>query len=494
MTLGPPPSFKHFRNDNNRALLSALRLKVAPILANNLLPHFTDHTVDHSDHVVAHVDTLLDGANPSPTDSELLILYSACYLHDIGMQYECAGNTKVIQSLNLPQAWDELTDAERRELLRHYHHRISAELVQASVNTATPPIGFQLTPEFNAPYIAQLCHAHCIPTDTEEYNLLVSDAPNIRMSLLSAILRIGDILDESRRRATREKARTLSLNTESQTHWWRHYYTEDVVFDANQRTITIWFDFPHEMCEEYSRIVPELQMPWIEAELSHHNGVLLRNQCQWSARHRSRSTPYSTAARMPDDVQMAMLGQLVRRRRLRDEAQRVAELTTFREARPAIQRRLLELRERESVIDGGEYLRELSRIAIDLYELGGKQAARNLLHFRFLNDLQHLSLQDRISIGLELLRWQVDANRDHNAMQLLNKLDPDFEALATSDDRKVHYTLLKIQALNCACAYHELRAAITEAGSWIPESARLALITTSVESALLQGDFESSEM
>ena len=34
------------------------------------------------------------------SDDELVVLYSACYLHDIGMQYETADRTQVIQALN----------------------------------------------------------------------------------------------------------------------------------------------------------------------------------------------------------------------------------------------------------------------------------------------------------------------------------------------------------------------------------------------------------
>ncbi len=185
MSIGPAPPFKHIQDEKYRALIIALRLKVAPILANNLLPHFTDHTVQHSDNVTQLVDSLLEGAKSPLLDTELLILYGACYLHDIGMQYERAGTTRIIQSLNLLPPWDELSDVARRDLLRRFHHQISAELVQASVDAAEPPIGFQLTSEFNASYIAQLCHAHCVPTDTDEYRDLVADAPNIRMALLS---------------------------------------------------------------------------------------------------------------------------------------------------------------------------------------------------------------------------------------------------------------------------------------------------------------------
>ena len=223
MSLGPAPSWKHLSNETYRALLTVLRDRVAPILANNLLPHFTDHSVAHSDNLTELVDNLLANGTQLLTDRELLILYSACYLHDIGMQFERAGETEVISSLSLLCPWNDLHETDRRELLRKYHNLISAELVTKSVGSASPPIGFTLTMEYGPRYIATLCHAHCMETDTEAYADVVQDGPGIRVPLLSALLRLADILDESRRRAVREKARTLELDLDSQTHWWRHY-------------------------------------------------------------------------------------------------------------------------------------------------------------------------------------------------------------------------------------------------------------------------------
>src|SRR5438046_98010 len=100
MTLGPAPALRHLRREANRASLVRLRAAVAPILGNNLLPHFTDHSVAHSDSVAELVDHLggpLQSGQQPLTDPELTILYSARYLHDIGMQYENAGDTEAIR-------------------------------------------------------------------------------------------------------------------------------------------------------------------------------------------------------------------------------------------------------------------------------------------------------------------------------------------------------------------------------------------------------------
>ena len=46
-----------YLEDNSR--ITNLRNSVEPILANALLPHFTDHTVDNSDRVVTIVNDLI---------------------------------------------------------------------------------------------------------------------------------------------------------------------------------------------------------------------------------------------------------------------------------------------------------------------------------------------------------------------------------------------------------------------------------------------------
>src|SRR5437868_4760436 len=94
---GPPPALIHLQSEPHRALVVALRGAVAPLLGVNLFHHFTNHSVAHSDNVCVHVDSLIkplqSSAHPLSAD-ELVILYSACYLHDAGMEYERAGQTK----------------------------------------------------------------------------------------------------------------------------------------------------------------------------------------------------------------------------------------------------------------------------------------------------------------------------------------------------------------------------------------------------------------
>ena len=89
--------YKHLTNEVKHSRLIALRDAVKPILANNLLPYFTAHDVEHCDRVTTVIDAFIEpfqSAANRLTDDELFVVYAAAYLHDIGMQYENVGNSR----------------------------------------------------------------------------------------------------------------------------------------------------------------------------------------------------------------------------------------------------------------------------------------------------------------------------------------------------------------------------------------------------------------
>jgi hypothetical protein len=118
------PQFKHLQDCDKKASLVRLRNAVTPILANNVLPHFTDHSVMHSDNLTRLIDELvtpIQETNRPLSDTELTTLYGTCYLHDIGLQYEKAGDTETIRRVLAQgpprpgQRWEDLSEASRRD-------------------------------------------------------------------------------------------------------------------------------------------------------------------------------------------------------------------------------------------------------------------------------------------------------------------------------------------------------------------------------------------
>ena len=157
------PGFK-LLSDSSQALLIRLRDSVAPILDNNLLHHFTDHSVNHSDHVCEIIDKLISPASETDkrlNDSELVAVYAAAYLHDVGMHYEKAGSTETIARLKIDTPWAELAEPTRRDIVRRCHPIMSAELVKQNARTVDPPpIGLRLTNDYFPNEVACLCEAH----------------------------------------------------------------------------------------------------------------------------------------------------------------------------------------------------------------------------------------------------------------------------------------------------------------------------------------------
>lgn len=461
-----PSLFTHINEPTIEALLIELRKRVTPILANNILHHFTDHSVAHSDSLVSIVNQLIEPLQQSRealSSDELQILYSGCYLHDIGMQYEKADQTQVISNLNLPQAWKDLSDDTRRLLLRQHHAAISAEMVILSVRAEHPPIGIQLKQDHYAKYVAPICEGHTLDTTSDRYREIIKEGPNIRTSLLSALLRVADILDLSQRRANTDKARTLLLDLESQTHWWRHYYTEDVKIDQNEKTITVWFDFPTSRFDEYRRIVPPLQMPAIRAEFSRHTAVFNRYGLGWTVQEHIERNSFSTAEMMPDEVESEMLRHFHLVQTKEQEKQRQVLEQLWEQARPHAERRLALLESRENTTQPAEYLREICAIAVDLAGVGAKRSAWALLNEHYHAKSQSLQPNERLQMGLTLAIMMIEDGYFYGAVNTLRPLLPLGEHLSEGDPMKTQLTMLWSKSLVSLGAYSEAVPFITRA-------------------------------
>jgi response regulator RpfG family c-di-GMP phosphodiesterase len=65
-----------------------IREHIKPILASNLIPTFTDHSIKHSDRIVNILGALLHDDRAEKeilTDAEVRILVTAAILHDVGL-------------------------------------------------------------------------------------------------------------------------------------------------------------------------------------------------------------------------------------------------------------------------------------------------------------------------------------------------------------------------------------------------------------------------
>lgn len=498
MNAASPRFFEHLHNKSRKASLIRLREAVAQILANNLLPHFTDHSVQHSDHLTLVIDRLIAplqaGSNPL-SEKELMILYGACYCHDVGMQYENAGTTRTIAALNLSQPWEDLSEETRRCLLRDHHHRISAEMVTMSVRSATPILGIQLTSEYEPDRLAALCEAHYVDVTLERYAELTQSSAGVRMDLLSGLLRVADILDEHRRRAARNKAQTLLLDPASQTHWWRNYYTEEVRIDPGENSVSLWFDFPRKHHQEYSRIVPQLQVPLIQDEFARHQSVFSRFGLSWYVTYKIDVKPYNTTEAMPDEVLVEMVKELNRRRKEEAEERRQFALQEFVAARPYVLRRLTELNEKKEELESAEYLRQLRQIVEDLWEIGGKRSAWIRFKSGFERHNGALMPKERLKMGIALASMMMQDKASERAVRLLKELEGLTEHIPGEEELKLAFFKTYATCLVGTYKYEEGLVAIRRAMDLSPdEEARRIIRVQLTEAQLLMGNLDEALM
>ncbi len=494
------PSFK-FCGPDRAARLRTLRDKIAPILANRVHRHFTDHSVSHSDRVVQLVETLSDALPEDKRlrEDEAFILYAACYTHDVGMHNERAGEhgrlaTALAES---GTAWSELSDERRLDLIRQRHHEVSADMIIASrrfdrTGYTLPPIGLALDDSDYAGEIAAVAESHVVDTESARYAELVgTQSGSRRLRLLSALLRLSDILDEAQHRALRSQAETLDLNVESLMHWWRHYYTREVFLDIQRNIITIYFEFPQDRGDEYEGIIPELQMPWVRREVDRHREVFAENRLVWHVNSVVRRGAFATLDPMPERVMVRML-QTVAKQKAEDASSSKKTLLDYQEqARSFGNQQIENLHAAREECDTNEYLQAMVRAATDLHETGGTLSAisrlQSAIHFSTKNGR---SADTRIHVGaaITLGRLLLERRDNRTAARAFGDATAAAVSLPDSDEIKASFYRWLAKANFMAGSFPGGREAAANALRLLPEGAdRDDLQADLQEATMLEG-------
>jgi len=397
--------FIHLSNEIRKTRLNEIRNKIKKLLETEILSHFTDHGLAHSDRVVDNVNSLIEPIQGTPkrlSDTELFVLYASCYCHDFGMHWEKGRNISE---------------------LREKHGLFSAELVRKSVWAEHPPLGTQLTEDDKPDLISALCEAHTCTTP-DAYRLLTQPGPNIRMDLLAALLCVADILDESRRRAAPEKARALELEQASEVHWWRHYYVEDVTFEDWK--IILCFDFPPSHHDEYARVVPELTLRPLKEELERHAEVFARAGLAWILDSKAPSKQWGAALKMPDAVLVEMQAELWARQQAEMTLTRIALAGKYEDAQPALNRILDEVESRKDSSSPADQVASLVDVADKLRKLGGESGELHVLRRAYETSKKASNARQQFEVGLRLanLLLHRDPKRAYNVVSELRQIMP----------------------------------------------------------------------
>jgi hypothetical protein len=225
--------------DQHRALEN-IREAVARIWSRPLHRYYTDHTVRHSERVIALLDGLTAGMMTTDkrlSPIEVFCLLAAAYLHDIGMQNEKFAGGSL----------DEI---------RAHHNEQTAEMIYAVFEDPANAFAIPLARDPGlVEAVALVAKGHRqVDLNATEYEPFVHGGETVRLRLLSALLRFGDELDIDHRRVDLEQMKLLALPVESQLHWWKCHYVSGV--SIADEYIRVSYRFPQKRPDYEGLIVP----------------------------------------------------------------------------------------------------------------------------------------------------------------------------------------------------------------------------------------------
>ncbi len=171
--------------ENFMTSLNDIREAVKTIWDRPLLQHYTDHGLDHSVRIIEKLDDLLEGQTNLLNEYESFILFASAYLHDVGMQSP--------SHAGLP-CRSEYTIRDL-EIVREKHNETSAKMIMESVSrNRNLSLGLELCKD-HVGFVATLSRYHRKLEINEVKDTSIA-GKEIKLRLLTALLRLGDALDQ----------------------------------------------------------------------------------------------------------------------------------------------------------------------------------------------------------------------------------------------------------------------------------------------------------
>lgn len=219
--------------------------------------NYTDHGKNHVINIEKRIMALLTKQSIEKLSAfDIFCLLVSCCLHDIGMMVKKESN-------------------ETNLKIRLDHHKRVKELLNERHSE------FQLNPQ-EARIIGEICYGHGI-TNLQELEMYddwsIDPFGKINVLFLTALLRLGDLLDLTFLRAPELVADLKKIKGVSLSHWKLHNKVSDIKINHNEGEITIYatLDNEYELSELYKLrnwIRKEL---YLVREVISHNGIFLDN-------------------------------------------------------------------------------------------------------------------------------------------------------------------------------------------------------------------------
>jgi hypothetical protein len=225
---------------DQRRALGNVRAAAERIWKAPLHRYYTDHTVAHSERVIALLDGLtagMMGTDQRLVPSEAFILLAAAYLHDVGMQDE------------------RFADGDL-EAIRAAHHEVTAEWIYRTLEAPETVVDLGLPDDPGlVEAVALVSKAHRrVDLGASDYDPFPHGGETVRPRLLAALLRFGDELDIDHRRVDLALLKLMAPPVESQLHWWKCHYVSGV--NIVNEYIRIAYRFPRPRPDYEDLLIP----------------------------------------------------------------------------------------------------------------------------------------------------------------------------------------------------------------------------------------------
>jgi hypothetical protein len=261
----------NIEDDDLRARLDMIMHEVPRFWENGRYPHFTNHGPAQSQHIQR---TLAQLAQELPADrrlssDEVFIVSSAAWLYEIGMQSPHPSEDVVSFAYDPQQP---LTFEQLQEI-REKKHILSYRLIQDSVREGYdgPPLHLGLT-RFADNYIfaiIEICRG-CSSEPLDEVTEKISiNNMNVRIRLLTALLRLADQLYIENTRINIERLKTAPLPVEEKTRWWMYYYAQALPIDQGD------IRFHYHLPSAYQQYVGHIRT-LVEPDFTRANNPVIR--------------------------------------------------------------------------------------------------------------------------------------------------------------------------------------------------------------------------
>ncbi|MCI8363764.1 MAG: HD domain-containing protein [Eubacterium sp.] len=197
----------------------------------NQFPEYPGHDIQHSYRILFYLSKILSSGNiENLSDTEIFCLIMAALFHDTGMAL--------------------YNDEEKMDEIRKKHHKYAQKVIG---NYFEQNLGILQFRNRIKEAIIFACGSHG-ETINEVYNSRnymkrdMIEGDQIRYSVLSSFLRIGDLLDLDSNRVNRFVLSSFSANfpRTSLAHNNRHLHVKNYYYDSREINIEVWADNVHE--------------------------------------------------------------------------------------------------------------------------------------------------------------------------------------------------------------------------------------------------------